>query len=247
MNNLISSVFFGVKNPEFLQGIQQAISNTSPEGIYSGDNMFTIGRNLSFIENEKFVTAWKAHAETNIEHAIVWRIYVLAWFAKSVLMRKVPGDFVECACYKGTSARIVCDYVDFLHSNRHYYLYDLFEHDDTMVHHAMPEHGNSLYAQVKQRFAALPNVTVTQGFIPQILDEVAPEVISFLHIDMNNAAAEIGALERLFDRLSPGGILVLDDYGWRAYREQKLAEDPWLAARGYEVLELPTGQGIVIK
>lgn len=83
--------------------------------------------------------------------------------------------------------------------------------------------------------------------MPQVLDEVSPDKISFLHVDLNNAPAEIGTLERLFDRLSPGGVLVLDDYGWQAYRAQKLAEDPWLAERGYEVLELPTGQGLVFK
>ncbi len=65
--------------------------------------------------------------------------------------------------------------------------------------------------------------------------------------DLNNAPAEIGALDRLFDRVSPGGIVLFDDYGWLAYRAQKDAEDPWLAARGYQVLELPTGQGLVFK
>ena len=245
--NLLSTTFWGVKNPEFIQGIQLAVNNTSPDGIYAGDNLFTIGRNLGFLENKKFVDAWKAHAETDVEQAIVWRIYVLAWVAKSVLSRKVPGDFVECACYKGTSARIICDYVDFAHSEKNYYLYDLFEHDETMAHHAMPEHGATLFDTVKKRFASFQNVIITKGFVPQVLDVVSPEKISFLHVDMNNAPAEIGALERLFDRLSPGGVLVLDDYGWRAYREQKLAEDPWLAERGYEVLELPTGQGLVFK
>ncbi|MBK1694625.1 hypothetical protein CKO09_07725 [Chromatium weissei] len=247
MKNLISSVFFGVNNPEFLQGIQQGISNTSSDGIYAGDNIFAIGRNLSFLENESFVNAWRSHAETNVEHAIVWRIYVLAWVAKSILMRKIPGDFVECACYKGTSARIICDYINFAHVNKNYYLYDLFEHDDTMIHHSMPEHGVTLFESVKKRFANFSNVIITKGFVPQVLDEISPSTISFLHIDLNNAPAEIGALERLFDRLSTGGILILDDYGWRVYREQKLAEDVWLAARGYEVLELPTGQGLVIK
>lgn len=245
--NLLSTTFFGVKNPEFIQAIQQAINNTAPDGIYAGDNIFTIGRNLGFLENKPFVDAWKAHAETHIEQAIVWRIHVLAWAAKNVLSRNIPGDFVECACYKGTSARIICDYVDFKNSGCHYYLYDLFEHDESMAHHTMPEHGTTLFDQVKARFSAFPNVTVTKGFVPEVLDEISPSVISFLHIDLNNAPAEIGALERLFDRLSPGGILVLDDYGWRAYRSQKLAEDPWLAERGYEVLELPTGQGLVFK
>jgi O-methyltransferase len=42
-------------------------------------------------------------------------------------------------------------------------------------------------------------------------------------------------------------MLVLDDYGWEGYRAQKLAEDAWLQARGFHVIELPTGQGMVIK
>jgi Tol biopolymer transport system component len=41
-------------------------------------------------------------------------------------------------------------------------------------------------------------------------------------------------------RLSPDGK-------WLAYRAQKLAEDPWFQARSYSVLELPTGQGLLIK
>ena len=60
-------------------------------------------------------------------------------------------------------------------------------------------------------------------------------------------SAEIGALELLFDRLVPGAVVVLDDYGWIAYREQKAAEDPFFLARGYRVMELPTGQGLLIK
>lgn len=240
--NLLSAAFWGVNNPEFIQGIQQAVNNTSPDGIYAGDNIFTIGRNLGFLENKDFVNAWQAHAETDIEQAIVWRIYVLAWAAKSVLSRKIPGDFVECACHNGTIARIVCDYVDFAHSGRNYYLYDLFEGDK-----AMPEQSAILFDTIKNRFSSFPNVIISKGVLPQVLDEVSPEKISFMHIGMNDAAAEIGMLERLFDRLSPGGILLLNDYGWQAYREQKLAEDPWLAERGYEVLELPTGQGLIIK
>jgi hypothetical protein len=172
---------------------------------------------------------------------------VLAWAARTALRREVPGDFVECACYRGTGARIVCDTVGFGETGRKYYLYDLFDHDPSMPHRPMDLHSNTLYADTVKRFADQPNVIVTQGWVPQILHKVAPEKIAFLHIDLNNADAEIGALEFLFDRVSPGAPIVFDDYGWLGYRDQKLAEDPWLAARGYHVLELPTGQGLVIK
>jgi hypothetical protein len=68
-----------------------------------------------------------------------------------------------------------------------------------------------------------------------------------MHLDLNSAAAEVAALERLYDRLVVGGYLVLDDYGWYAYRQQKAEEDPFFRSRGTTVLELPTGQGLVIK
>lgn len=245
--NFLSATFYGVNNPGFHNGIQQAINNAQPDGIFAGDNLFTIGRNLGFLEDQRFMEARQRHAQNDVEQSIAWRHYVLAWTAKSVMSRQIPGDFVECACYKGTSARIVCDYVDFLNSDKTYYLYDLFEHDESNVHHAMPEHGARLFETVRERFADFSNVKVTRGRVPEVLDDISPESISFLHIDLNNAPAEIGALERLFDRLSSGGILILDDYGWQGYRAQKEAEDPWLAARGYQVLELPTGQGLVFK
>ncbi len=75
----------------------------------------------------------------------------------------------------------------------------------------------------------------------------SPQKIAFMHLDINSAPAEIAALELLFDRIVPGGIIVLDDYGWLAYRAQQQAELNFFAARGIKVLELPTGQGLVVK
>ncbi len=245
--NFLSAAFYGVNNPAFSEAIQRAVNNAHPNGIFTGDNQIAIGRNLGFLEDAKFMAARQRHALTDQEQSIVWRNYVQCWAARSVITRKIVGDFVECGCYKGVSAAIVCDYVDFKQSGRHFYLYDLFEHDTSMVHHALPEHGADLFDAVKARFADYPNVIATKGFVPDILDKVSPSVVSFLHVDLNNAPAEVGALDRLFDRVSPGGIVLFDDYGWLAYRAQKDAEDPWLAARGYQVLELPTGQGLVFK
>lgn len=246
--NLLSDAFWGVSQPAFKNSIRTAFNSVKVrEGIYAGDNLFTINRNLSFLQNEAFMKAYREHATTEIEQSIAWRLSVVAWAAKSVIAREIPGDFIECACYKGTTARIVCDYVNFGSTERRYFLYDLFEHDDSMLHHSMPEHSAELYTQVKQRFSELPNVIITQGKVPDVLDKCSPDTVALLHIDLNNAPAEIGALDYLFHRLSPGGILILDDYGWLAYKAQKMAEDPWLAERGYEVLELPTGQGLVFK
>ena len=53
-----------------------------------------------------------------------------------------------------------------------------------------------------------------------------PESLSYMHIDLNNHAGELAVLNALFDRLKPGGILILDDYEWAGvYRAQKKEED----------------------
>ena len=247
MKNHVTSFFWGTVNnyQELVKGIQHAVNQVKPIGIFAGDNLFAFGRNLSFLDDAAFMAACNNNIETEAEKAVMWRIHVLCWAAQNGM--RLSGDFVECACYKGTSARIVCDYLDFGIRDKQYYLYDLFEHDVGMDHHAMPEHGTDLFGKVRQRFADLQNVHVTQGAAPEILHQVAPEKIAFLHLDINSASAEIGVLELLFDRIVPGGVIILDDYGWFHYRAQKEVEDPFFAARGYRVLELPTGQGMVIK
>lgn len=246
MKNYMTNAFYSVQDfPAFIKGMQQAVDQIPPLGIFLGDNLFTYARNLSFLDDAQFMAACDKNLETNLEKSLIWRIHVLCWAARNGM--RLEGDFMECACYKGTSARIVCDYLDLGRSDKHYYLYDIFEHDAGMDHHDMPEHGADLYGKVKQRFADMQNVHVTQGSVPEILHQVAPEKIAFMHLDINSVAAEIGVLEFLFDRIVPGGVIILDDYGWLAYRAQKETEDPFFAARGYRVLELPTGQGMVIK
>jgi len=246
MKNHLTTLFYGVQNfDEFIKGIQQAVNQLPPKGIFTGDNLFTYSRNLGFLDDEAFMAAFNKNVETEEEKSIIWRNHTLCWAAWNAM--RLDGDLIECACYKGTTARIVCDYLDFGKSEKQYYLYDLFEHSVEMDHHGLPDHGVDLYEKVKQRFADLKNVHVIQGSVPEIMHQFAPEKISLLHLDLNGAAAEVGALEFLFDRIVPGGVIVLDDYGWLGYSAQKKAEDPFFAARGYRVLELPTGQGMVIK
>ncbi|MBV8467555.1 MAG: class I SAM-dependent methyltransferase [Burkholderiales bacterium] len=243
--NYLAALFFGPSDRKtFDAGLQQAIHTLYPEGIYASDNLFTFGRNLSFLGDAELIAAWEKHAETSAERGILWRIAVLAWAARHCA--KLPGDFLECACYRGTSARILIDYVDFAKLGKRYYLYDMFNHAPGS-RQLLDDHSDSLYDQVKARFAEFPSVVVTKGSVPQVLEEVCPEQVAFLHLDINNAGAELGALEKVFDRIVPGGIIVLDDYGWLGYGDQKAAEDPFFAERGYQVLELPTGQGLVFK
>ncbi len=242
-------VFFGMSAEDFapfIESMQASLARIiRQETVFAADNLITFSKSLGFLDDPAFMAPFNANAEGTSDRSPIWRRYVVAWAAHSAL--RVEGDLVECACYKGVTARIAADYAGLKDQDRRYWLYDLFEHDSSMPHHPMAEHGPTLYQQVCARFADLPNVTVVKGRAPQAIAENGPDRIAFLHLDLNNAEAEIGTLDLLFDRMSPGGLIVLDDYGWAGYRAQKTAEDAWFAARGYRVLELPTGQGLLIK
>lgn len=236
--------FWGIRDGDaFNAGIDQLMAAAKVDrGWFASDNMIAIGRNLGFLRDPVFMKAFEAHATTSIERGIVWRTATVVWAAR--LASRLQGGFIECGCYKGTTARIMLDSVDL--ADREVFLYDLFEHTASMGHHAMPEHGPDLFRFVTERFQDQPNVKVIQGWIPHSFIQGLPEQIAFAHIDMNSAEGEIAALDAIEARLTPGAVIVLDDYGADPYRAQHDAENVWFQARGRFVLELPTSQGLVI-
>ena len=238
--------FWGTAEPEAVTRLMQQAAGKVMGGVHFADNFFTWGRNNSLFDDQPFVEAWESNIETPADRAIAWRRYVLACAAHHCV--QLDGDFVECGAYMGVGVKTVMDYLGGKEFPKTFWAYDLFEHEEGMLHHSMRDHGPDLYERVKAKFADYDQVRIVKGMIPEVFAGNSPERIAYLHIDMNQALAELAALEHLFDRLVPAGMLILDDYEWAmAYRGQKLAEDPWFDTRAYRVIPLPTGQGLVIK
>ncbi|SFU98609.1 Methyltransferase domain-containing protein [Polaromonas sp. YR568] len=244
--NFFYPVFWGTDDNNAVTESLESVTKRLTPGYHFADNLLTWGRNLSMFDDAPFVAAWKANAESPSDQAIVWRRYVLACAAYHCM--QLEGDFVECGAYTGVGIKTVVDYLGGQAFPKTFWGYDVFEHDDTMLNHAGPEHGKDLYQRVCEKFASYPQIRIMKGRIPQVFADGCPDRIAYLHVDLNQAPAEIASLEYLFDRMVPGGILILDDYEWSGvYREQKLAEDLWFEDRKYRVMPLPTGQGLVIK
>jgi O-methyltransferase len=233
--------------------------------LFWGDRLLTLDKSAGFREEPRFAAAMRGvNSDTGATQyaspdGISWRLNTLVWAAREAL--RLAGDFVECGVYRGDMSWVITELVDLAGANRSFYLYDTFEgfspkyssEDDfplaPQFFHSADRGYNvpQLYASVCQRFVEKPYVKVIKGVVPDIVWEISPERIAFMHIDMNSAAPEVGALELLFERVSLGGIVIFDDYGWFLHRKQKDAEDRFMAERGQEILELPTGQGLLIK
>jgi O-methyltransferase len=218
-------------------------------GVYAGDNVILFDRSLGFLEDQRFMQAFSSNVQSDQEQSLILRLNTLIWAAQQVL--PIDGDFVECGVYRGFSFAVIADYLDFGKLDKTLYLYDTFE--------GIPEKYNSenidapeyaapgIHDDVVQRFSRYDNVRIVKGIVPDTFSDVVPEKVALLHLDLNSSKAEIAALEVLFDRVSPGGVIVFDDYGWAAYQAQRIAEDKFMAERGYRILEIPTGQGLLIK
>ena len=100
---------------------------------------------------------------------------------------------------------------------------------------------------MRQLFADDPKIKIVKGMLPETLLREMPDKVAFVQVDLNAAQVELDCLQAIYDRISVGGMIVLDDYGFYRYRSSYQAQKPFFEARGAFAYECPTGQGIVIK
>ena len=236
---------WGVADPARFMGLLKEASGLVGGAVHLSDNLFTWSRNNSLFDDAAFLAAWDRNVVNDADRAIAWRRYILATMAYHAV--QLEGDFVECGVYNGTGVKTVVDYLGGPTFPRTFWAYDTYDYNP-VEGHAFPGQQPGFFERVQQRFAGYDQVKLIKGLIPDVFDTHCPAAIAYLHIDLNNAPAEVATLDRLFDRVVPGGVVLFDDYEWSGvYRPQKLAEDAWLDARRYRVVPLPTGQGFVIK
>lgn len=244
----MTTAFYPVGSADYQrthQGIKMVQESLAPEGAFTGDNMMSWGKSLSFATDRTFFNAFMAATPDPGEQSLVWRIYTLYWAARRAL--ELEGDFVELGVYRGLSSRVIASAVDFAKLPRRFWLYDIFGvPSDPAV--KLGGHFDGIFEMVAARFADVPNAVLVKGPVEATMREASnlPDRVAFLHIDMNSASAEIAALEVLYERISPGALVVLDDYGWSCYAAQKAAHDKFWGSRGKMIYECPTGQGIVL-
>ncbi len=207
-------------------------------GSYLQDGLIT-AHNSDFRSDPTFREAYRLGKATGSwgRQDVEWRAYVCCWAAWSV--RHKDGDFVECGVNRGGLSRAVMHYVGFASLGKRFWLLDTYE---GLVEHLISEEERQLgilpggyapcYDEVVQTFAALSGVEIVKGIVPDTLDRVTSDAICYLSLDMNNMAPEIAAAEHFWDKLVSGGIIVLDDYGWRKQINQKIAFDRFAEQRG---------------
>ena len=183
---------------------------------FSGDGMSVIGRNMGFLTDEKFIWAFKTALDRfevpelkGVLESIIWRKHISCSLASQVI--GIEGDFVECGVEWGFGVDVVSRFLDFASLEKKWFLYDTYagvpeEYRDEGFVVSELVTKSSQFDRVKQKFSDLKNVIPVRGKLPAVLNEVCPEKIAFLHIDLNNVTAEVETFVSLYPRVSIGGL-----------------------------------------
>ena len=216
---------------------------------FVGDDMLVHNCNRSFMHEKLFVETFEEVAKAPIYQQMAWRVHILDFFLKHAL--QTEGNYVECGVFRGFKSYFLFKKNALQIKDRQKFLFDTFQGIDPSLADGSPikrvEHAkDGLYEFVVERFSEFENVNIIQGSVPSSLGSVDVGNVSFLHLDMNSWQAELGALDYFLPRMSQGSAIVLDDFGLKTHHKQFEKEYPFLIERGLSVLELPTGQGVVL-
>jgi len=221
--------------------------------VFVSNGLATWGRSTSFIRDDKFMSLVDKHSGLLPIPNWHWNLSVALWCAKTAL--RLNGDFVELGVFKGHTTLFLAEYLNFSAIDKHWYLYDTFTgiptedlNNESWIEKNKGVYVNTYsYEEVKERFNAYSNIHVVQGRVPDIFTETPPpSKIAFLHVDLNSARAEVAALDAIYDSMVTGGIILFDDYGWAVCGEQHQAINEWARENMASILELPTGQGLMV-
>lgn len=178
------------------------------------------------------------------------RLQALVKSVRYVARYKIPGAVVECGVWRGGSMFAVArTLLDAGLDDRELFLFDTFSgmpSPDANDYRARDGRAAAalLSNPLQFRTRAVAGLDVVKrtmkssnfderrthyvvGKVEQTVPEAAPPQIAILRLDTDWYSSTLHELEHLFSRLSRGGVLIIDDYGWWAGARK--AADEFLA------------------
>lgn len=244
-----------------LRTVRGAVGGSPIRFTYSADGFGVRKKYIPFLHDDKFKQAWDETVQLNAGlwagdmPDIRWRCHTCAWVASNCM--RLNGDFAEFGVNTGILSSMILKTVDF-DSNKKFYLYDTFAGiPEDLADSAEIEHtrkmNESIYshdglAVAKKVFAPFEkNVEFVVGRLPETIKPSGIEKIAYASIDLNSVVAEMGVANEIWDKLTPGGFIVLDDYGFGGHEKQNAAWNTFAKQKERMIFALPTGQGLLQK
>ncbi len=164
------------------------------------------------------------------------------------LVENVEGEIAECGVFRGATAYLIAEKF----SSSTIYLFDTFCGLSQPNESADGEYWKKgdLSADLKlvqTNLSKFLNLEYKQGFIPEKFHEVSNSTFKFVHIDVDLYEPTKDSLEFFYSRMTKGGMIICDDYGFSSCPGAKKAFDDFLADKQESIVQLSSGQAFIIK
>ena len=229
---------FLLRREEDMQVFVFAVSNSSLNGIltFLAKHNFGLGRNV-FLYPELFTPSfeqlleaqlgWKADrqllqfatAYTLNSRKPVHTTICGTWLFLEALhrARSVPGDVGEVGAFEGGNVLLALQ-SPVWPKNKKYYMFDSFEGFPELSAADPRNFGRGDYRpehsleELLIPFSVYPEVRIIKGFVPTTFAQVPDPQYSLVFFDCDLYQAALDTFEHLWDRIAPGGMMLVHDY-----------------------------------
>lgn len=180
------------------------------------------------------------------------RVLALRDSVRYISATKIPGDICECGVWRGGSMMVVAlTLVEMGDTTRDLYLFDTFTGPPEPGSKDSPTASAELAAALKvPELAHLPTdevrakleetgypaekIHLVRGLVEDTIPDQAPGRLALLRLDTDYYTSTAHEMRHLYGRISPGGILIIDDYG--KFVGARTAVDEYFNTSGQQVL-----------
>lgn len=189
---------------------------------------------------------------------LLWRHWIVCHAVHHALIftKTTMYNFVECGVAAGLSAFFTLR--EIRKNNIDNFSMHLYDSWSTMKKEHLLDSESSFTGRYslldvnktkKNLFEFNKHLIYHQGYVPESFSTqpASPESIVYLHIDLNSAKATKSTLEFFYPKLTSGGVILFDDYGWVDYGDTRITTDEFFHDKDGIIFKLPTGQAIFYK
>lgn len=175
------------------------------------------------------------------------RLSLLHQFA--LQSRSLPGDAAEVGVYKGGTAYLIA--AALAETDKQLHLFDTFcglpESDPAADLHRQGDFADTSMNQVRILLEDFSNCQLHPGRFPETVPAHWQEKrFCFVHIDVDLYQSALDCCDFFFPRLTPGGSMLFDDYGFISCPGIRRALDEFFSFDPNRILYFPTGQALIV-
>jgi O-methyltransferase len=193
--------------------------------------------------------------ELNAEHSTTLvsseRLWTIKW--AFLQTRSLPGEIWEAGVYRGGVARMLRALIMNYDAMNHcaLRLFDSFAGlPDPRIgidFHQRGDFSDTSLSAVRGFVGQDDFIEYRPGWIPDTFHGLDGSIIRLAHVDVDLYQSTLDCLGYIYPKLAPGGIIVLDDYGFVSCPGVRKAVDEFFIDKPDLPLMFPSGQAMVVR